>query len=39
MYLTVKNTGKGRSYKTQADIANLSGEASFSAPAASTSRT
>jgi len=26
MYLTVKNIGKGRSYDTQANIANLSGE-------------
>jgi carboxyl-terminal processing protease len=26
MYLTVKNVGKGRSYETQANIANLSGE-------------
>jgi carboxyl-terminal processing protease len=27
MYLTVKNAGKGRSYDTQANIANLSGDA------------
>lgn len=26
MYLTVKNVGKGRSYETQANISNLSGE-------------
>ena len=26
MYLTVKNVGKGRSYETQANIANLSGD-------------
>jgi carboxyl-terminal processing protease len=26
MYLTVKNTGKGRSYETQANLRNLSGE-------------
>jgi carboxyl-terminal processing protease len=26
MYLTVKNVGKGRSYETQADLRNLSGE-------------
>src|SRR6267142_3673190 len=26
MYLTVKNTGRGRSYETQANIRNLSGD-------------
>jgi carboxyl-terminal processing protease len=29
MYLTVKNAGKGRSYDTQANIANLSGDGLF----------
>lgn len=29
MYLTVKNVGKGRSYETQANIANLSGDGLF----------
>ncbi|MFO0755734.1 MAG: MXAN_5808 family serine peptidase [Byssovorax sp.] len=29
MYLTVKNVGKGRSFETQANIANLSGEGLF----------
>lgn len=29
MYLTVKNVGKGRSYETQANISNLSGDGLF----------
>jgi carboxyl-terminal processing protease len=29
MYLTVKNVGKGRSYETQANLANLSGDGLF----------